>query len=354
MKKIIKVRSMALFAVAIGFLGMNSLSAFDLGLSPSKETKKHGELITLSNGVKIYTESYGNEKNPTILFNAGAGNDCITWDKEGIIRPLVKQGYRVIRYDTRDAGLSDGFAPGSYNVTNLADDSIGILDHYKVKKATFVGFSMGGMISQFAASKNADRVENLVLIATSCDFAAIAQRPAKYTDTNGAPLPGPNLEYMTWAASQGDVNQMTPEQKINYYQENWFRLSGSPEIFDKSFFEKQGKTYFERLGSKPFPFMNHAFAMALSVDALYTVIDNETIKQPALVLYGEKDQLFPPHHGEVLASKLGGTALKLDGFGHCISPEYFDDIVKNITSFLKNKESDSSSNSSDEEKSNVS
>jgi len=62
-----------------------------------------------SNGLKIAYESFGNPDNPAIVLVAGLYNQLVRWPLE-LCQHLVDRGYRVIRFDNRDIGLSDKFA----------------------------------------------------------------------------------------------------------------------------------------------------------------------------------------------------------------------------------------------------
>jgi pimeloyl-ACP methyl ester carboxylesterase len=106
-------------------------------------------------------------ENPAILLSAGATVSMLFWDGE-FCQKLANKGFFVIRYDNRDVGKSTYYEPGStpYDIVNLVDDAIAILDDYQLKKAHFVGMSLGGLVSQIAALKYADRVNSLTLMAT--------------------------------------------------------------------------------------------------------------------------------------------------------------------------------------------
>ncbi|TRC30735.1 alpha/beta fold hydrolase, partial [Mannheimia haemolytica] len=60
------------------------------------------------------------------------------------------------------------YEPGStpYDIVDLTNDAISILDGYKIDKAHFVGISLGGLISQIASIKFADRVNSLTLMSS--------------------------------------------------------------------------------------------------------------------------------------------------------------------------------------------
>lgn len=120
-----------------------------------------------ANGVKLCSQSFGDRSDPAILLIAGATVSMLFWDAEFCGR-LAERGYFVIRYDNRDVGKSTFYEPGTtpYDIVNMTCDAIAILDDYDIGKAHFAGISLGGLISQIAAIRYAERVASLILIST--------------------------------------------------------------------------------------------------------------------------------------------------------------------------------------------
>ena len=117
-----------------------------------------------------------------MLHDHGARGPVIHWNPE-FCELLGEHGFRVIRFDNRDAGRStkfDASKPPSawqllrrdpqalaYTLDDMADDVIGLLDALELDSAHLVGASMGGMIAQVAAYRHPDRVRSLGLIMTN-------------------------------------------------------------------------------------------------------------------------------------------------------------------------------------------
>src|SRR6201998_1198061 len=126
-----------------------------------------------ANGISIEYDSFGEEDSEPILLIAGLGVQMIGWT-EPFCKILASKGFRVIRFDNRDVGLSTPFTAASHtNFTNIADglargerpeipytlhdmagDTVGLLDALGIEQAHIVGRSMGGMIGQIVASKD--------------------------------------------------------------------------------------------------------------------------------------------------------------------------------------------------------
>src|SRR5262249_58936315 len=136
-----------------------------------------------ANGITIAYESFGPEDRETVLLIMGASAQLTLWPVE-LCEELVNRGYRVIRYDNRDVGLSTHFdsagppdfaavvaaakagkpSPLPYTLDDMARDAVGLLDALGIKKAHIAGPSMGGMIGQIIAADHPDRTLSLTPI----------------------------------------------------------------------------------------------------------------------------------------------------------------------------------------------
>lgn len=123
-----------------------------------------------ANGIAVEYEDYGDKSAPPLLLVMGLGAQLTLWPIE-LVEALVERGFRVIRYDNRDIGLSHKMegtrAPGMirhmlmrrfglnprvpYTLADMAADGVGLLDALGIDKAHVVGASMGGMIAQHIA-----------------------------------------------------------------------------------------------------------------------------------------------------------------------------------------------------------
>src|SRR5947207_6519932 len=93
-----------------------------------------------ANGIELEYESFGDERAPAMLLIMGLGSQMIVWPEE-LCHLLVGQGFRVIRYDNRDVGLSTK-PTSSYTLDDMADDAAGLLDAFGITRAHIVGASM--------------------------------------------------------------------------------------------------------------------------------------------------------------------------------------------------------------------
>ena len=164
---------------------MNSALQFNISPYTSfmQETK-----VNLGNGIELHVEVGGKPEHPTILLIMGLGAQMLFWP-DFFCKSLIDQGFRVIRFDNRDIGLSSKvrhegkrlntvklmgrFALGlsnqgaPYTLHDMADDVSMLIDRLGVTKTHVIGASMGGMIAQILAAKYPEKVEKLGLMFTS-------------------------------------------------------------------------------------------------------------------------------------------------------------------------------------------
>jgi len=113
--------------------------------------------------IDIAYRIFGNGEPILLVSGASAGIDG--WDPS-TLRSL-SSNHKVIVFDGRGVGnTSMGSKP--FSIQQLANDTAGLLDALKIQKANVLGYSLGGHIAQQFAIKYSDKVNGLILIATTC------------------------------------------------------------------------------------------------------------------------------------------------------------------------------------------
>ena len=117
-----------------------------------------------ANGVELFYDLTGPEDAPVVAFSNSIGTTLEMWDAQ--VRVLASR-YRCLRYDTRGHGRSGLGASAAPTIDDLAQDWVGLLDALGIDRAHIIGLSLGGMTAQALAVRYPDRIESLVLMATS-------------------------------------------------------------------------------------------------------------------------------------------------------------------------------------------
>jgi pimeloyl-ACP methyl ester carboxylesterase len=147
-----------------------------------------------ANGLALEVDDQGPASGPPLLMIMGLGMQLVAWPDE-MVQLLVARGFRVIRFDNRDIGLSQHFdelgAPNlpwaalrfamhvklrsPYTLRDMAADARGVLDALGIASAHVCGASMGGMIAQHLALDAPARVRSLSLLMTSSGARSLPQ-----------------------------------------------------------------------------------------------------------------------------------------------------------------------------------
>lgn len=125
-----------------------------------------------ANGLQFVLETRG--EGPPLLFLGGTGWDLR--DRPNPLDSVLADHFKVILFDQRGMGRS-AKPEGEYTMADYAEDACGILDALDIARAHVVGFSFGGMVAQEFAIRHPQRVDRLVLAATTSGGAGGSSYP---------------------------------------------------------------------------------------------------------------------------------------------------------------------------------
>lgn len=115
------------------------------------------------NGTELNYEVSGKEGAPWLVLSHSLACTVRMWDPQVA---ALKERFRILNYDMRGHGASAAPA-GAYSLEMLADDVLGLMKECGIRKARFVGLSIGGMIGQTLALKSPASFEKMVLADTT-------------------------------------------------------------------------------------------------------------------------------------------------------------------------------------------
>ncbi|MCO8043389.1 3-oxoadipate enol-lactonase [Acinetobacter bohemicus] len=124
-----------------------------------------------SNDAQINYQTFGDATKPALVFSNSLGTKFSMWQPQ---IEFFQKDYFVVCYDTRGHGGST--APqGPYQLDQLGQDVIHLLDHLNIQKAAFCGISMGGLTGQWLAINHPERFNHVIVANTA---AKIGQEQA--------------------------------------------------------------------------------------------------------------------------------------------------------------------------------
>lgn len=270
----------------------------------------------LCNGVKLHWEAMGPPDGEPMLLVMGLGCQLIQWP-DVLCEDLAQRGFRVVRFDNRDAGLSEtvdrkirfnlrrdyvrvrlGLRPGAANylLHDMAADTVGLMDALGIRRAHLVGVSMGGMISQLTAGTFPDRVKSLCSIMSGTNHPWVRQTRIDLLLRLASPPA--NHERETIVARQSETFRLigspaypTPEAE---------RRAFAGRAFDRAF--RPGGTLRQM----------HAIVATGSFEPLL-----KNVTAPTQIIHGTDDPLMRAICGRRSAAMIRGAKLELiEGMGH--------------------------------------
>lgn len=278
-----------------------------------------------SNGVELSTESFGRPADPAILLVHGAGHSLLAWE-EDFVQRLVAGGRYVIRYDSRDAGLSTSYPAGapSYGLRDLVADAAGLIDALGLIGAHVVGMSQGAAIGQLLALDHPGRVASLTLASSTPggpghEHPDLPQMSAELHALFAAETAGPD-----WADRTGVIEYLVEAERP-------FAAASRP--FDEAGMRAVATRVVDRTAN-----------VAAQLTNPYMIDTGEPwrgrlgqITAPTLVLHGTEDPLFPIEHGRALAKEIPGARfVAMEQTGHEVFPRaQWDTVVPAILDHTK-------------------
>ena len=278
-----------------------------------------------ANGIEIAYDEFGDPDGEPLLLVMGLGMQMIAWD-ERFCGLLAERGYRVIRFDNRDAGHSTklesagvpsratmiaGTGRPAYLVSDMALDAVGLLDELGIERAHVAGVSMGGMIAQEIAIRHPQRLLSLASMMSTTGSRWLRWPKWKAMATLMAKPPADPDAYLALATRTFEVIG-SPGQRMD---DESFRLL--IEVSYRRCFYPDGVA-------------RQLHAINCSGNRTRAL---HRLQLPALVVHGSVDPLIRAAAGRATARAIPGARLMIiPGMGHDLSPAFWPQIVEALDS----------------------
>ena len=277
-----------------------------------------------ANGIELAYETFGDPADPPVVLVMGLGVQMIGWD-EGFCRLLVDAGHYVVRFDNRDVGESTHFSDAPppnllaaltgntssavYDLDDMADDTVGLLDALHFDSAHLVGVSMGGMIVQTVAIRHPERVRSLTSIMSTTGERAVT---SSTQEAQAVLLQAPARSAEEFAELQVKA----------------WRVIGSPGFaFDEAMVRDRARRSYER-SYDPMGIGRQLVAIYASGDRTSRLRE---IDVPTVVIHGAADPLIQVPAGRATARAIPGAEyLEIEGMGHDLPAELWPTFVDAI------------------------
>jgi pimeloyl-ACP methyl ester carboxylesterase len=268
-----------------------------------------------ANGIEIEYETFGPEGGDVLLLIMGLGQQLTRWP-DSLIGNLAGEGFRVIRFDNRDIGLStwldaaatpdlptvfaalaEGRGPGApYLLADMADDAAGLLDALGIARAHVAGVSMGGMIGQMLAARHPGKVLSLVSVMSTTGNPAVPPASPEAQAVLFARPAATDLESLTEHALKAQIAIQSPAWPVNPETERPLLRAAIQRAYH------------------PMGVLRQMIAVLASGDRRAAL---KAITAPTVVLHGADDPLVRVEGGRDTAATIPGAELRIiDGMGH--------------------------------------
>ncbi|SEI63760.1 Pimeloyl-ACP methyl ester carboxylesterase [Azotobacter beijerinckii] len=318
----------ALFLLALLLCGLPGLAASRCDLQTPTALADTG-------AVRLAYQSIGRDSDPALLLVMGLGGQLIDWPDE-VLLGLCRQGFRVIRFDNRDAGLSvwAGEAPQAsltygllrhrlglsvpapYALRDMARDALALMARLQVPRFHVLGVSMGGMIAQHMADLAPERVQSLTLMMTS-------------SGATGLPAPSETLLKLL-ARREAESREVAIERQVELLAE-----LGSPRVeVDREQLRRQAATAYDR-AFNPQGVQRQILALLAEPSRVELL---ERLRLPTLVVHGTADPLLPAMHGVHVAAHVRGSELRLiPGLAHRFQEAFKEPLLAAVLPYLRSQ-----------------
>ena len=271
---------------------------------------------------------------PVVLLIMGLGMQLTAWPTLWV-QELVDAGYRVIRFDNRDAGLSAHFdmlgEPSllwaglkfkmgmaqhpPYTLADMAADALGVLDAMDVRRAHVVGVSLGGMVAQRVAIAAPERTLSLTSIMST-------------SGAKGLPEPQPPVLRAMWSRPRDSSTEALVDYGVHLFKTIGSPAYPTPEPELQAMVERNMQRSYRPQGT-----LRQALAVLADTGRAQLLM---RIRAPTLVLHGKADPLIPYACGEDTAQRISGAKLVgIEGMGHDLPPEPVAHMLAALIPHLK-------------------
>jgi pimeloyl-ACP methyl ester carboxylesterase len=284
--------------------------------------------IARANGLDLCYEIFGDPAAEPLILIMGLGAQMIQWDDD-FCRHLAARGFRVIRFDNRDIGQSSRLSGGKplsplellklrlfkipvkapYRLSDMAEDTVGLMEALGIASAHLVGASMGGMIAQEIAISFPQRVRSLTSIMST---------------TGNPKIPGPTREAMAVLMAPPPKSK---EEYITRFGKTWKVLRAGSFPDDEALDPARAERTFAR-GLNPAGAGRQLRAILASGSRKSRL---RGVKAPTLVIHGTVDPLVHPAGGKDTAASIPGAKLvMIERMGHALPIKMWPQIIDAI------------------------
>lgn len=255
-----------------------------------------------ANGIQLNYDLSGQSDAPVVMLSHSLACAQAMWQPQ---LDMLQARYQVLNYDMRGHGASEAPAQ-DYNLDQLADDAVGLMDALGIEKVHWVGLSIGGMIGQSLALRHRDRLHSVSL----CDTMSVIPEGA-----------GP-----IWQERIDTVRQQGMAGVVEATLQRWFT---APYLQQKPPLVEQVR---ELILTTP---VDGFVGCCRAISQLNYIGRLNEIDLPTLIIVGKEDMGTPVAASEAIHERISGSQLViLDDASHLSNIEQAQAFNQALSGFL--------------------
>ena len=283
-------------------------------------------------GITIHYQDEGYQEDPALILIMGLGSQLTLWPQI-LVDNLVNEGFRVIRFDNRDIGLSSIINNGiqanlpssmlraqlrlpiqsNYTLYDMVSDTAGLMDALNIPQAHIVGASMGGMIAQLFAALHPHRTLSLTSIMST---------------TNETGLPLPRWDILLNLAGYGVKKGHDKETAVNRSLQFWRKVSSPKYPTPDAEVRERMEADYDR-SYRPSSYLRQTHAI-IATGGFKRLLSR--INCPTQIIHGTHDPLVHCKGGKASAKAIRHAKLELiHGMGHDFPKQLIPKLTELIT-----------------------
>lgn len=238
--------------------------------------------------VPVHHQLAGADDAPVVILGNSLGTSLAMWEPQVAV---LSRSFRVITFDQRGHGASP-VPPGPYTISDLGEDVVALMDHLGVRRASYVGLSIGGMAGIWLGAKAPERLDTLTLMCTS----AYAPPAARWRERIAA------------VRAAGSTDTIADAVVERWFTPAWSAAHPAGVAAHRAMIA----------GTDPDGYCGCCEAIAeMDLRALLP-----SVSVPTLVISAEQDLALPPEHQRLIAESIPGARLAtVSGAAHIASAE---------------------------------
>ena len=225
-------------------------------------------------------------------------------------------GFKVVRIDNRDSGLSvlsEDAIDAPYTLIDMADDIAAVINDLDDGPVHVLGASLGGFIARWLTTRHPELVLSLTIVMSGSGA--------------GPSEEGPQVDPAVREKNSAILEVLPKEEAIESGVEYWRWLWGNGYPFPEALIRKRLAHSIDR-SYRPDGLARQIRA-AISTEGLWEA--QTQIAIPTLVLHGGEDPYFSTSHGESISKRISGAKLWMDPqMGHIMHEEQWSDLATRV------------------------